>query len=462
VSASPVIHIVMFGWIPLLLGMFAVIRGHRAVAAAFLMAWLFLPMFGYRVPGFPDYTKVSATTVVVFLATILFESHRITRFRPHWFDLPMVVWCLSPFPASILNGLGAYDAVSDTVNQIITWGLPYFLGRIYFADLIAQRDFAIGLALAGAVYVPLCLLEIKMSPQLHNWVYGYHQHDFAQTYRFGGWRPTVFMQHGLAVATFMATASLAAFWLWISRACRTVWGIPVVALFLVIFATTVLCKSALSFVLLMGGMGALLLLRYAGTRLAVVALLAVPMIYIVARTFGGWDARELLDIASLAGHERYGSLKTRLDSETLLWQKAAQRPIFGWGGWGRSRLFDAESGRDVAISDGLWVILAGKYGVVGLAAFWGAMIVGVVRLMRVPGSAWRHPALAGAVVMSTLLVIHMADNLMNAMINPIFVLGAGGLAGLQIRRAAAQRAVLRPVQAQPFPAPASAAMPANP
>jgi hypothetical protein len=428
-APSPVIHIVMFGWLPVLFAIFAIVRGHRAVAAAFLIAWLFLPMWGYPLKGFPDYTKVSATTVGVFIAAILFDSGRLTRFRPRWFDLPMVAWCLVPIPTSLTNGLGPYDAVSDTVNQIVTWGLPYFLGRLYFSSLVSLRDLAIGIALGGLLYLPLCLLEIKMSPQLHSWVYGYHQHDFAQTLRFGGWRPTVFMQHGLAVSTFMATACLATFWLWMSRSVKAIWGVPIFWLMCGLLITTILTKSALSIFLLAAAMGALTLLKYGRTRLAIAPLVVVPVVYVALRTTG-WSGQELVQFASLAGPDRVGSLQTRLDSENILWAHASAKPIFGWGGFGRNMPVD-EFGRTMAIPDGLWIILVGKYGLIGLMSFAAAMLIGPARLyLRSKSRHWNHPAMAGAVAIAMMLVVHMCDNLLNAMINPIFVLGAGGLAGV--------------------------------
>ena len=73
---------------------------------------------------------------------------------------------------------------------------------------------------AALIYAPLCLLELRLSPQLHRWVYGYHQHDFVQTMRDGGYRPMVFMEHGLMVSFWMAAAALTAFWLWHERTFR--------------------------------------------------------------------------------------------------------------------------------------------------------------------------------------------------------------------------------------------------
>ena len=103
--------------------------------------------------------------------------------------------------------------------------LPYLIGRIYFSDAAGLRELAVGIFIGGLVYIPFCLYEIRLSPQLHRIVYGYHAHSFAQTYRFGGWRPTVFMDHGLMVGLWMAMSCLAGIWLYVSGTLRSIRGI---------------------------------------------------------------------------------------------------------------------------------------------------------------------------------------------------------------------------------------------
>jgi hypothetical protein len=452
VSVSPLVHIVMIGWLPVLMTIFAVVRGHRAVIAAFLVAWLFLPMFAYDLPGVPDYTKVSATTFGVFLAALLFDSGRLMAFRPRWFDLPMALLCLVlPMVAALVNGLGPYDGLSDVAQQCVFWGLPYLLGRLYFSSWDALRDLAVGLVLGGLVYVPLCVLEMKMSPQLHNWVYGYHQHSFAQTYRFGGWRPMVFMQHGLAVGTFMAAATLAAFWLWLSGSVRKVWNMNLLLVVPALFVTSVLCRSAGALALLMVGIGSLIVLRFSRTKLAVALMLALPLVYIGLRTVPGWTGGELVEAAQVVSSERAESLRTRLDSERLLWNRASQHLLLGWGRSGRSMVLD-DDGKAMAIPDGMWIIMAGIYGITGLGCFLASMMLGPLALLvRVKAREWNHPAAAGAVCVVVILAMHMVDNLFNAMLNPIFVLGAGGLAGVAfspLRRVVSSRPLQgsRPMQ----------------
>src|SRR3954464_12693541 len=211
------VPLTLFGWIPFVLLLFLLFPPRRAVIMAFLVAWLFLPMAGYKLPALPDYTKMSATVVGVLMAAVLFDTDRILSFRPKWIDIPIIIFCTSPAVSSYLNNLGLYDGAAEVVRQTITWGLAYLIGRVYFSDLEGIRELAIGLFIGGLVYVPLCLIEIRMSPQLHKIVYGYYQHAFVQTKREGGFRPMVFMQHGLMVAMWMAMTTMVGTWLWRSK-----------------------------------------------------------------------------------------------------------------------------------------------------------------------------------------------------------------------------------------------------
>ena len=166
-------YIALFGWIPVILLLFATLPSRRAVVAASISAWLFLPVAQFPLPGLPDYTKVSATTAGLLLGTVLFDGGRFSGLRLRWFDLPILVWCVIPFASSVANSLGAYDGLSGVVNRTLTWALPYLIGRAYFSDLDGLRELATGILVGGLIYMPLCLWEIRMSPQLHRVIYGY-------------------------------------------------------------------------------------------------------------------------------------------------------------------------------------------------------------------------------------------------------------------------------------------------
>jgi hypothetical protein len=423
---SLLVPIVMFGWIPVVVGLFAMMPPRRAVLTSFLIAWLFLPIAGYKIEGLPAYTKMSATCVGALLGAALFDRGRLLSFRLGWIDVPMLIWCLCPFASSLMNDLGAYDGLSAAFAQTVTWGLPYLLGRVYFTDRVGLRELAIGLFMGGLVYVPLCLYEIKMSPQLHRMLYGFCPFDWSETRRFGGWRPTVFMEHGLMVGMWMTATSLVGLWLWATGALKRLRGVPMGFLVAALLGTTILCKSTGAMALLAVGSVVLYAGKIFGTRLALLGLVVIPLVYMSTRLTGAWSGEQLVTLSrDVAGEERSLSLKDRLNEEDILGKRAMHRPAFGWGGWGRNR----PEGPGIA-TDGLWIIMLGKYGTAGLVALMGSLLVPIgLLLLRLPHRAFGDPALAPALATSVILGLYAVDNLMNAFVNPAFFLAAGGLSG---------------------------------
>src|SRR5688572_3893178 len=188
------VELALYGWVPVCLLLFGVLKPRHAVIASYLGAWLFLPMASFRVASLPDISKVTIASLGVMLGVAFFDPNKFLSFRFRWFDLPMLAWCLTPFASSMANGLGWWDGCSAIVQQLALWGFPYFIGRVYFTDWESFRELAVGLFIGGLIYVPLCLFEIRFSPVLHKRIYGYYQHSFIQHVRAGGYRPMVFMQ----------------------------------------------------------------------------------------------------------------------------------------------------------------------------------------------------------------------------------------------------------------------------
>lgn len=447
------VPVTLFGWIPFVILLFALMPPRRAVIAAFLLAWLFLPMAGYSVPGLPDYTKMSATTFGVLMGAALFDTDRLLRWRPRWVDIPMFCWCCTPFVSSYLNGLGIYDGVSEIVRGFIIWGLPYVIGRIYFTDLEALRELAAGIFIGGLIYVPLCWLEVRFSPQLHVWVYGFRQHSFIQNVRDGGYRPMVFMQHGLMVGMWMGMTTMIGVWLWRSKSVQKVWDIPMYVLMPAMFFTVYLCKSKYAVLLLGTGMIALFTAKWLRTKALIACLLLVPLVYSAARASGEITGESMISWAQgLFGEERAASLALRLNNENQLADRAMERPFFGWGGWGAARVQD-EQGKDL-ITDSLWIITLGKAGWVGLISLMAMLLLPMILVMidwRV--ELWHHPAVAPIVALAIVCALYMFDHLMNGMVNPIFMLAAGavGSAHYVFPETERRAAVRQMAHAQPRP-----------
>ena len=426
VETNVVADAVMLVWIPAVAALFACLKARRAAAVSLVGAWLFLPLATYDIPLLPDYSKVTATNTALLVGLMMFAPSKLSRLRFRWIDWPVCGLCISPLFASLSNGLGAYDGVSGSAGAFIMWGMPWIVGRAVFGDARGLHELAKAMLAGAVVYVPLCLFEVRMSPQLHTWVYGWHQHSFAQSIRMGGWRPTVFMDHGLMVATWMATGTLIAMWFVHTRAARSVVGLPIRTATATLFATTILCKSMGAVVLLAGGL-ALLFLR---SRFLFMLSLLLPPLYVAARGSGAWDGSHLVIAASRLSQDRADSLNFRLYHETMLAEKARQRMWFGWGGWGRQRIQD-EEGNDVSVTDGAWIIFFGSYGVLGVTALFAMMLlpIGAICCRYNVSEIFSEP-FAGVVSLCAVAVLHAADCLPNSMLNPVFTVAMGGLASI--------------------------------
>jgi O-antigen ligase len=124
---------------------------------------------------------------------------------------------------------------------------------------------------------------------------------------------------------------------------------------------------------------------------------------------------------------RAQSLEVRVVNEDMLTQKAAEKRLFGWGGWGRWRVTDA-SGEDISATDGQWVITLGSTGVVGLASMLAWMSLPLALLLRrCPPRLWLDPAVAPLAVLAVIVQLFLLDNLLNAMLNPFWTVAAGAV-----------------------------------
>jgi len=452
------VAVTLLGWFPAAISLFTFMRPRRAVIAGFLIAWMFLPVAEYQFRALPELNKMTVTSISLLLGVLIFDTSKLINLRPRWYDAPMLAFCLAPFASSVSNGLGAYDGASESLRLILRWGIPYLIGRMYFTSLEGLRELAFGLFIGGLIYIPLCLYEIRISPQLHFIVYGYHQHSFIQHYRFGGWRPKVFMQHGLMVGMFMTAAALSGFWLWRTGALKRIYGLPPALFVFSLLTVALLTRSAGSIILLLGGLGVLFAMQISRSRLPIVALCLVPMVYVGYRIAGNTTGELAARVTSgVLGAERAESLETRFRNETALSKRALKRPAFGWGGWNRARIQD-ETGRVISITDSLWIIVFGMNGLFGLSMLGLALLLPPLLLAwRVPPSAWTTPSCAGAAVLAVLIGLWIVDGTLNAMITPLYILAMGGLAGM---RKLAPVHVLRPVRvAVKAPQPAGAEEP---
>ncbi|MDJ0508984.1 MAG: O-antigen ligase domain-containing protein [Crocosphaera sp.] len=440
---SPQAQIIILLWLPIVTFIFINFSPRKAVIISFLVAWLFLPQrAGFSFPGIPDYTRISATCYSILFLTFIFDFRRIQTFKFNWLDLPMLILCISPFFSSTTNGLGSYDGLSETLSQTVRFGLPYFLGRIYLNNLLGLNQLAKSIFISGLIYMPLCLYETRMSPQLHRIVYGYFAHSFAQTIRYGGFRPTVFMIHGLEVGMWMMAVTLIAIWLWQAKVIKKVGPLPMTGIVMALIITLILVKSTGAYLYFIYGLIILFFAKKIRNSLPLLILVIALSSYLFFASTGNVTIQAaepvLSAISSNISEARAQSLQFRLENEELLAAKALEKPVFGWGGWSRSRVYDYNwEGElvDISVTDSLWIIIYGRNGMVGLVSLYAAFFIPVCifTLKRYPAKFWFHPQVAPTACLAVVITLYMLDNTLNALFNPIFVLICGGITGLVIQ-----------------------------
>ena len=452
----------LLGWMVVSVALFAKFSPRRAILISFIGGWLFLPVASIQIYGIvPDLTKNTAILASVLGGMLLFDRARFLRFRPTWLDAPMFVWVLSPFMSSITNGLGVYDGLSAVLENLLAWGIPYWLGRIYFFEMDALRDLTRGIFLGGLVYVPLCWFEIFFGPQLHLWVYGTSLGDIGQAFRFGGWRPIVFMKHGLMTALWMTTASVCGSVLLLSDALTAPavissrasekprphnlrflaplemtlqtfarggqWRSAVAVLLLI--ATTFALKSVNAWILLVCALGLVLV----STRFTRAWLLwgaaSVGLGYIFVRATGLWDGFALGMLVYEFAPGKSGSVLYRFVNEMQIAARAQLQPLWGWGRWGRA-FVAGPGGLEVLIPDSLWIGALGQQGFVGLVALVGILLLPpLLWSARVSPAQWLSKRIASVTACALVVLVFAFDSFANAMLIPVYMLAAGGVVG---------------------------------
>src|SRR6516162_1561225 len=122
-TITPLAHAVLLSCLPMIFLLFAVMPPRRAVIASTITAWLFMPNASYSLPGLPDYSKTSATSVGCLLCILIFDFARVMRFRPKWFDIPMCIFCTSVIMTAVANDLSYYDGLSQSLRWLTIWGI---------------------------------------------------------------------------------------------------------------------------------------------------------------------------------------------------------------------------------------------------------------------------------------------------------------------------------------------------
>lgn len=273
---------------------------------------------------------------------------------------------------TFLFGLRLYDAWGMISLSLVSM-IPMWLGLRYLNTPEGLRLLLQALAIGGLAYSVPVLFEVRFSPQLHSWIYGFFPHDFAQHVRSGGFRPVVFLSHGLLVGIYLCIASIAAIALY--REARregtpaVKWLVGGIWLIVVLVYSKNLGATMAAFVL----SAAVFLLGRGAQLILALVLASVVMFYPILRGAGWVPTDAFVEFVQTIEQERADSLRFRIANEDLLLERANLKPLAGWGTWGRNLIYDPETGELVSTIDGIWVALIGMFGWIGYIGRFGLL-----------------------------------------------------------------------------------------
>ncbi len=251
---------------------------------------------------------------------------------------------------------------------------------------------------------------------------------------------SLFMEHGLELAMWMAAAAFAGWRIYLSGVFRKVLRlaklppiplVPAVAGLALVLAASRSMGALMLFMLIMGVAWVSSITK---TKIGYLLVFVLPVLYMTLRATGAWDGSSLVEAAgSLSkSEERVGSLSYRIYNETMLVEKAMIQPVFGWAGYNRSFVTDS-AGRYISVPDGMWILTLGKNGIYGLASMTATTILAAfLYFVRCPARDLATPLTAPASSLAAFLAVFMIDNLFNAMFNPLLMVAAGGIASIVI------------------------------
>lgn len=436
-------YLMLFSWPLVAHVMFTRMPVYKALIWTMMAGYLILPSAtSFKIPMLPLLDKHSIPTISAFVLCWIHAPRESTVKNSPLITGLLVLMVASPFMTVMTNAepvivgplylpsLRPYDALSMISGAAILV-LPFLMARRHINTPEAHRELLRAFAIGGLAYTLPALAEVRLSPQLHILVYGFFPSDFIQHLRAGGFRPVVFLNHGLMIGILFCLSFLACLALW-RDAIRM--GQParrwLFAAVWVLF-TLALSKSVGALVISVA-LG--LISGLAGRQMQIMfaAIIAVLVLFYPTLRSGGYVPVERIhEIAESYSEARAQSLKFRLDNEDGLLARANEKPVFGWGGWGRNQLYDSETGRSLSVLDGIWVILIGIYGWAGYIAYFGLWTVPILQYARDSkrlGSSLITPGLM------ILLSANLIDFLPNAGMVPYVWMIAGAIAGIVTQR----------------------------
>lgn len=436
---NPFAYFMLFFWAIFSIFLLHRLPPYKAVIIVLLGAFLLLPVRTYVDPPFlPALGKYSIATLSCLVTFFFIRKTRIGILQNKGLlKLLVIILLLSPFFTAMSNtdrvvfgsynnsGLTMYDGLSLFVDNLLLI-FPFFLGRQFIRSFQQQITLFRYIVISAILYSILILIEIRFSPQLHKLFYGYHPHLFAQQMRFDGFRPMVFMGHGLLVSFFVFVALLSGVALFKNNIRLFFFKPNFITTYL--FAVLIMCKSVASIVY---GIVFIVITRVLSTKKQIYIALILSIMafsYPLLQMQNLFPDQLVLSFAEKVSEDRAQSMLFRFKNEGMLLERADEKLLFGWGGWGRGRIYN-QNGDDISTTDGNWIIQYSQKGLVGFIAVFGIILYTVVSAVNAHKKSSNDSEKSFLAIHALIVSALFVDQLPNSSLNAFYWLMIGALLG---------------------------------
>ncbi len=439
----------LLSWPILGLYLFARLSPVSGIIWVTLLPYLYLPeAFKIDLSGLPDIDKELVISATLALCLIVHKRKIHAELGPAAPQVatPLVrtglrICALVFFAGLIITVLNNRDTLVygptvvpgarpwDALSQTVSWAarlFPFIVALQYLRKPEAHRALLHATCIAALAYSLLMVVEIRLSPQMHVWVYGFRQHSFLQHMRNDGFRPMVFLSHGLSVGFFIFMALMAAAALWKSTK-DSKWLWCTLWMLLILFMSKNLGAFLISLLLL----GVLFTFGQTLQRWFLLFTALFVLMFPVLRQAEIISTEPVVEMAKSLSEDRAQSLQFRMINEDALLDRAWERKWTGWGGWGRNQVYN-EFGQYEATFDGLWIIRLGVSGWIGYLSLFGLLIIPVVALALMRRVRVLPPETLGLAFIAAGNLLYLIPN---STLSPIGLLVFGAVAGFAVYNA---------------------------
>lgn len=416
-------------WMVCALGAFWMLTPPQAVLSVFLGGWLLLPVgeyapvadgaafpywiIGAALPSDMLMTKAWVAPVCALVGVALFDRQTLLRFRPSVWDVPMALWCAWPLLQALVVPVVLPDPWLASAYLAGSWGASWMLGRLYFGGVQAQGQLLTGLAWAGLVCAPIALLEGLFGPFLYAWFYGANPFASDGAARYVGWRPLGFFEHGNQYGLWVSVCALGSLWVWRVQSidpAKRAWKCAALGACAMALAS----QSVGAIVLLGAALAALQLIKHVSLKWVLACTVGVAVLLVGVYLSGRVPLTHLAK-QTTAGHVVVGAFKSvgrgsftwRISQDQKALALVGKKIVVGSGQWNWWQSLGTRPW-------GLWLLLVGQYGLLGLALALGAIAApALLVLARFPVcSPWT--AQGASAVLAVMVLVACLDAGLNA------------------------------------------------